>query len=174
MDPLTRMGRVTGLAGGEPVGARDTADRLRTVGTLLTAAMLSGVSARSLDVAREYALERQQFGAPIGSFQAVKHMLADMYVRSVSAQSATYAAAAVIHDPGSDDPARAVAGAKLLAADAAIVNAGAAVQVLGGMGFTWHMLPNYLLKRAWALDNDFGVIEEHELFLGSTLSVSGT
>ena len=51
-------------------------------------------------VARDYALEREQFGVPIGSFQAVKHMLADMYVRTSLARSATYAAAAVYDDPG--------------------------------------------------------------------------
>jgi alkylation response protein AidB-like acyl-CoA dehydrogenase len=174
LDPLSRMGRITGLASGEHVGGRAEAEQLRTFGALLTSAMLSGISARSLDVARNYALQRHQFGAPIGSFQAVKHMLADMYLRSVSAQSAMYAAAAVVQHAGGDDPLRAVAGAKLLAADAAILNAGAAVQVLGGMGFTWHMLPNYLLKRAWALENDFGTIEEHEHFLGSTLSMIAT
>jgi alkylation response protein AidB-like acyl-CoA dehydrogenase len=170
LDPLTTFGRVTGLGPGEQIGSPAEAEQLRTLGTLLTAAMAAGISTRSLDVARAYALERHQFGAPIGSFQAVKHMLADMYVRSVSAQSAVYAASAVLHEPGDDDSVRAVAGAKLLATDAAILNAGSAIQVLGGMGFTWDMLPNYLLKRAWVLENDFGAIEEHALLLGSALS----
>jgi alkylation response protein AidB-like acyl-CoA dehydrogenase len=177
LDPLATVGRFSGLgdgsgaagSGGEPVGDAGAAAALRTLGTVLAAAMLVGVGSRALDVARDYALERHQFGAPIGSFQAVKHMLADMYVRTVTAQSATYAAAAVLEQPGGDDPARAAAGAKLLSSDAAITNAGTAIQVLGGMGFTWDMLPNYLLKRAWALENDFGVVEDHELFLGSTL-----
>jgi alkylation response protein AidB-like acyl-CoA dehydrogenase len=171
LDPLSTAGRFTGLPAGEPVGDREAAAELGTLGTVLTAAMLAGVSSRALDVARAYALERHQFGAPIGSFQAIKHMLADMYLRTVSAQSTTYAAAAVLDEPGSD-PARAVAGAKLLASDAAIANASAAIQVLGGMGFTWDMLPNYLLKRSWALENDFGVVEEHELHLGSTLEAA--
>ena len=173
LDPLTGFGRVTGLGPGEQIGSSAEVEQLRTLGTLLTAAMSAGISTRSLEVARDYALQRHQFGAPIGSFQAVKHMLADMYVRSVSAQSATYAASAVLHEPGDDDPVRAVASAKLLAADAAILNAGTAIQVLGGMGFTWDMLPNYLLKRAWVLENDFGVIEEHALLLGSALASSG-
>jgi len=169
LDPLTPVGRFTDLGAGESVGDRAAATRLRTLGTVLSAAMLAGLSSRALDVAREYALERHQFGAPIGSFQAVKHMLADMYVRTVSAQSLTYAAAAVLDRPDGDDPVRAASGAKLLASDAAIANAGAAIQVLGGMGFTWDMLPNHLLKRAWTLENDFGRVEEHELHVGSTL-----
>ena len=57
-------------------------------------------------------------------------------------------------DPGRDDPARAAAAAKLLAGEAAIANASTAIQVLGGMGFTWDMLPNHLLKRAWVLEHD--------------------
>jgi alkylation response protein AidB-like acyl-CoA dehydrogenase len=170
LDPLTTFGRLTGLDQGERVGSADDAAELRTLGILLTAAMLAGISTRSLDVARDYALERHQFGVAIGSFQAVKHMLADMYVRNVSAQSATYAASAVLHEPGDDDAIRAVAGAKLLAADAAVVNSSSAIQVMGGMGFTWDMLPNYLLKRAWVLENEFGEIGEHARFLGSKVA----
>ena len=82
---------------------------------------------------------------PIGSFQAVKHLLADMYVRHVLAQTEAYAAAATGED-------RTAAAARLLAAEAAIDNASAAIQVLCGMGFTWEMLPHYLLKRAWVLE----------------------
>jgi alkylation response protein AidB-like acyl-CoA dehydrogenase len=169
LDPFTPVGRFTGLGAGEPVGDREAAGHLRALGTVLSAAMLSGVSSRALDVARDYSLERHQFGVPIGSFQAIKHLLADMYVRTVTAQSSTYAAAAVLDRPGGDDPVRAAAGAKLLASDAAIVNASTAIQVLGGMGFTWDMLPNHLLKRAWALECGFGLVEEHELHVGSTL-----
>jgi alkylation response protein AidB-like acyl-CoA dehydrogenase len=167
LDPLTPVGRFAPLRGGERIA--DT-DELRVLGTLLTAAQLVGVASRALEVAQQYARERQQFGVPIGSFQAVKHLLADMYLRSTLAQSATYAAAAVVQDPGADDAARAVAGAKLLAAEAAIENASTAVQVLGGMGFTWDMLPNYLLKRAWVLEQSFGTVDDHADHLGSTLA----
>ena len=99
LDPLTPLGRITGLGSGEQIGSSAHVEELRTLGTLLSAAMAAGISTR-VDVARAYALERQQFGAPIGSFQAVKHILADMYVRSVSGQSAMYAASAVVHEPG--------------------------------------------------------------------------
>jgi alkylation response protein AidB-like acyl-CoA dehydrogenase len=174
LDPLASVGRFSGVGAGEPVGDRDAATHLRTLGTVLSSAMLSGVSSRALDVARDYALERHQFGTPIGSFQAIKHLLADMYVRTVTAQSSTYAAAAVLAQPGGDDPVRAAAGAKLLASDAAIANASTAIQVLGGMGFTWDMLPNHLLKRAWALEHAFGLVEEHELHVGSTLEAASS
>ena len=175
LDPLTPVGRFTDVptadptadpAAGRAVGGADAAAELRLLGTVLSAAQLAGTASRALDVARAYALEREQFGVPIGSFQAIKHILADMYLRSSLAQSATYAAAAVAQDPDGDDPGRAAASAKLLAADAAIANAGAAVQVLGGMGFTWDMLPNYLLKRAWVLEAGFGAGDEHALRLG--------
>ena len=170
LDPLTPVARRSGLdADGETVGDAVAATDLRTLGTVLTAAMLSGVAGRSLEVARAYALERQQFDAPIGSFQAVKHLLADMYVRAGLAQASAYAAAAVLADPGDDDPAAAAASAKVVAVDAAITNASAAVQILGGMGFTWDMLPNHLLKRAWVLEHTFGTGDDHALRLGTTL-----
>ena len=171
-DPLTPVGRFTGLGAGTPIGDSTDAAKLRLRGTVLAAAMQVGIGTRALEVARAYALERHQFGAPIGSFQAVKHLLADMYVRSSIAQSATYAAAAVLQDPGRDDPRRSAAGAKLLAGEASIANAGAAIQVLGGMGFTWDMLPNHLLKRAWVLEHEFGDVEQHEAQLGATFAVA--
>jgi alkylation response protein AidB-like acyl-CoA dehydrogenase len=172
LDPLTPVGRFTGLADAaraRQVGGPEAAAALRLRGTVLSAALLAGLAARALDVARDHALARRQFGAPIGSFQAIKHLLADMYLRSGLAQSATYAAAAVVQDPAGDDPVRAAASAKLLAAEAARANAGTAVQVLGGMGFTWDMLPHYLLKRAWVLEQAFGAADDHALRLGSTL-----
>ena len=173
LDPLAPVGRFTGLDGGEVVGDSAVAFGIRVLGTVLSAAMLTGVSSRALEVARGYALERQQFGVPIGSFQAIKHMLSDMYVRTVSAESVTYAAAAVIDQPGDEDPTRVAASAKLLASEAAIENSSTAIQILGGMGFTWDMLPNYLLKRSWAIESDFGLAEEHQLYVGSTLGVAG-
>ena len=146
LDPLTPVGRFDGVTGGTPIGGAVAAAELQALGTVLSAALLVGVAARALEVARAYALERRQFDVAIGSFQAVKHLLADMYVRSGLAQSATYAAAAVLEEATGPDAVRAAAGAKLLAAEAAVANASAAVQVLGGMGFTWEMLPNYLAQ----------------------------
>ena len=169
LDPLTPVVQMSGLVGGDVIGDESVARGLRDLGTVLVAASLSGIAARSLEVARSYALERQQFDAPIGSFQAIKHLLADMYVRAGLAQCSSYAAAAVLQDPGEDDPGPAAAAAKVVAADAAIKNASAAIQVLGGMGFTWDMLPNHLLKRAWVLEHTFGTGEQHAEHIGAAL-----
>lgn len=182
LDPLTPVGRFTDLAaavehdaerrvGSGRVEMDEAVVAFRHRGAVLSAAMLSGVAQRALDVAREYALTREQFGVPIGSFQAVKHLLADMHVRVGLAQSETYAAAALLDDSRTDrdTTARVASGAKLLAGDAAIANASSAIQILGGMGFTWDMLPNYLLKRAWVLINVFGTADEHAEVLGRQL-----
>jgi alkylation response protein AidB-like acyl-CoA dehydrogenase len=131
--------------------------------------MLLGVSDAALESSRRHALVREQFGVPIGSFQAVQHMLADMYVRTALARSALYAAAAVLDDPGIGDPVGASAAAKILAGEAAVENARVAIQIHGGMGFTWEMLPNFLLKRAWVLEHAFGDADAHALALGTRL-----
>jgi len=169
LDPLTPVGRLDALPQGIRVGDAHEAARLRRVGTVLCAAMLLGVSEAALDASRRYAGFREQFGVPIGSFQAIQHILADMYVRTALARSATWAAAAVLDDPAIGDPLGASAGAKLLAGEAALENARAAVQVHGGIGFTWEMLPNYLLKRAWALENLFGNADAHACAIGASI-----
>src|SRR5262245_9544658 len=169
LDPLTPVSRFDALPRGTRVGDAGDASRLRLFGTLLAAAMLLGVSAAALEASRRSALEREQFGVPIGSFQAVQHVLADMYVRTALARSATYAAAAALDDPELADPWRASAAAKLLAGEAALENARAAIQVHGGVGFTWEMLPNYLLKRAWVLEHAFGSADAHAAALGASL-----
>ena len=154
---------------GTAVGGPEDAQRLRLVGTILAAAQLVGVAQGALDVASAYALERHQFGVPIGSFQAIKHLLADMYVRVELARSATYAAAAVFDDERAGDVTTAASTAKLLAGEAGIANGKTAVQVLGGMGFTWEMTPHYFLKRAWVLEEAFGTGDTHALTLSDAL-----
>jgi alkylation response protein AidB-like acyl-CoA dehydrogenase len=171
LDPLTPASAFTSVPPGSRVGDAIAAARMLVAGTILTAAELVGAAQGSLDVARAYALERHQFGVPIGSFQAIKHLLADMYVRVELARSATYAAAAIFDNPRAGDATTAASGAKLLAGDAGIANGKAAVQVLGGMGFTWEMLPHYFLKRAWLLEESFGTSDDHALAL-STASVA--
>jgi alkylation response protein AidB-like acyl-CoA dehydrogenase len=161
LDPLTPMVGFPSLPAGEVVGDEGVAEQLRLLGTTLAAAALVGAAQGALDEARRYALSREQFGRPIGSFQAVKHLLADMFVRVELARSATYAAAALIAEPRAGSPAKGAAVAKLLAGEAAISNGRTAIQVLGGMGFTWDMLPHYYLKRAWVLENWFGGQAEH-------------
>lgn len=141
LDPGTPLWRVPDLSGYEgevlPGGAR-----LRYEGALLAAAEQLGSAARSLETAVQHAGAREQFGAPIGAFQAVKHLCAGMLVRAEPARGAVYAAAVTA------DPVEA-AGAKLLADEAAVDNARDCLQVHGGMGFTWEADVHLHLKRAW-------------------------
>jgi alkylation response protein AidB-like acyl-CoA dehydrogenase len=113
------------------------------------------VAERTLEMSVEYGKVRQQFGRPIGSFQAVKHRCADMAVRAEVARSLTTYAAVALRD-GEADATRHVRAAKALAADAALVNAGDNVQNHGGMGFTWESDAHLYLKRAWVLEHAFG------------------
>ncbi|WP_327369177.1 acyl-CoA dehydrogenase family protein [Streptomyces sp. NBC_01217] len=141
LDPLTPLWRVTGPFGpGEPLPGGGA--RLRDEGALLAAAEQLGSAARTTEMAVQHAGEREQFGSPIGSFQAVKHLCAGMLVRAELARSAVYAAAVTA------DRAE-IAGAKLLADDAAVRNARDCLQVHGGMGFTWEADVHLHLKRAW-------------------------
>ena len=173
-DPLTPALAYESMPRGEVIGSPDEARSIRLAGTVLAAAQLVGVAQGALDVASAYALERHQFGVPIGSFQAIKHMLSDMYVRVELARSSTYAAAAILDDERGGDAEHAASAAKLLAGQAGIDNGRAAVQVLGGMGFTWEMLPHYFLKRAWVLEQSFGTGESHALALGDALGVAAS
>jgi hypothetical protein len=173
LDPLTPVGRFAELPAGTQVAGADRAATMRTEGALLSAAMLLGISDAALRAARDYSLEREQFGQPIGAFQALKHLMADMFVRTALARSATYAAAAVLDDPQVGHVDRSIGAAKLLAGEAAIENARGSVQVMGGMGFTWEMVPHYLLKRAWVLEHAFGTTRDHALGISASLASEG-
>jgi alkylation response protein AidB-like acyl-CoA dehydrogenase len=154
LDPATPFFEITSLGQSTVLGDAAHAAWLRRTGTLLTAALQVGISETALQVAVDYANGREQFGRPIGSFQALKHLLADCYVRTNLARAAVYAAAELEDDFSA-------AEAKLLAGDAADRNSRTAVQVFGGMGFTWETAPHWLLKRAWVLENDFGTQAVH-------------
>ena len=169
-DPLAPLDRLHGLPAGRPIGGRPEALQLDRIGTLLAASLQLGIAQATLDVAVAYALERKQFDVPIGSFQALKHIMADMYVRIGLARSATYSAAAVLDDPLVGHAVRSLAGAKLLSGEAAVENAKAAIQILGGMGFTWEMAPHFYLKRALALDYAFGTPRRQALVFSESLA----
>jgi len=176
LDPLTPVARLPVVPGGTAVGHASAAAVMRVEGALLSAALLVGLADRALALARMHALEREQFGRPIGAFQAVQHLLADMYVRAMLARSGVYGAAAILDDPGLHDAGvdgdaldTAVASAKVVAADAAMANARACIQVHGGMGFTWEMMPHYLLKRAWVLEHSFGTTDRHTESIAAAL-----
>ncbi|MFF2778162.1 acyl-CoA dehydrogenase family protein [Streptomyces sp. NPDC058052] len=131
VDPLTPLHRVPGARG--PLTAE---------AVLLTAAEQVGSAGWCTGAAVAYAKEREQFGQVIGGFQAVKHLCAGMLVRTELARAAVHAAAVTA------DPVE-IAGAKLLADDAAVANARDCLQVHGGMGFTWEADVHLHLKRAW-------------------------
>ncbi len=161
LDPLTPLRHVADLPEGERLGGPEQARRLRREGAALAAAQLLGIAEVTLELSVEYAGRREQFGRPIGSFQALKHLMADMFVRLEQARAAVYAAGATLDHPEVGDPERAAATAKLCAGEAALKNARACIQIHGGMGFTWEMPPHYYLKRAWVLETVFGTGEEH-------------
>ncbi len=171
LDPLTPMWRLDSLPFGGNVP--DDHGRLWRDGTLLTSALQVGHAAAALDLAVAYAKERQQFGKPIGSFQAIKHMCADMLVRAEVARAAVQAAACLADAPDVATSEatvtgctprqlveRSISGAKVLADEAAITNARAAIQVHGGMGFTWEVPLHLHLKRARVLSTTFGTPAE--------------
>ncbi|MFD0169643.1 acyl-CoA dehydrogenase family protein [Streptomyces decoyicus] len=160
VDPLTPLARVTDLPRAEPL-ALDV-PRLRREAALLTAAQQLGSAARTVEMAVRHAREREQFGAPVGSFQAIKHLCAQMLVRAEMARSAVYAASVT-------ESALDVTAAKLLADEAAVGNARDCVQVHGGMGFTWEADVHLHLKRAWLRAARWEVAHEAEELLAAGL-----
>jgi alkylation response protein AidB-like acyl-CoA dehydrogenase len=148
------------LPHGERVGGAEIAADVRRTGRVLTGALQLGIAARTVELANAYAKEREQFGRPIGSFQAVKHLIADMLVRSEVARAAVYAAACAIDGRSDDDPDRAAAVAKVVAGEAALKNAKTCIQVHGGIGYTWELDVQRYWKRASVLDTQFGNRDE--------------
>jgi alkylation response protein AidB-like acyl-CoA dehydrogenase len=160
MDPLTPVWAVADLPPGTPVAGPDVAARWRRDGAVLTAALQVGAAAWVTDLAVEYAKHRRQFGRPIGGFQAVKHLCADMAVRAEVARCAVQAAAVTADQPDVGDPSRAAAGAKLLADEAALANGRSCIQVHGGMGFTWEVPAHLAFKRSRVLATRFGTDDQ--------------
>ncbi|MFF0449739.1 acyl-CoA dehydrogenase family protein [Streptomyces sp. NPDC004609] len=153
VDPLTPLHRVAARGTPDPVAA------------LLTAAEQLGSADRTTGMAVRYAKEREQFGQPVGAFQAVKHLCAQMLVRTELARCAVYAAA-VTGDPTE------IAGAKLLADDAAVRNARDCLQVHGGMGFTWEADVHLHLKRAWVRARMWPTAAEAEEIQAEALAIA--
>jgi alkylation response protein AidB-like acyl-CoA dehydrogenase len=128
--------------------------------TLGSSAELLGIAARCIEMAAEYAKERQQFGKPIGSFQAVKHKLADALLLLEFARPVVYRAA---HSLSTNDrmKERDVSMGKVFATDAGILAARTALQTLGAIGYTQEHDLHAWMKRAWALSASWGNAEFH-------------
>jgi alkylation response protein AidB-like acyl-CoA dehydrogenase len=120
-----------------------------------TGAILLGVADRLIAMTAAYAGDRIQFGVPIGSFQAVKHQLANALIRLEFARPAVYRAAWSL-DTGDPDAGSHTSMAKALASDAATGAARVALQVHGAIGYTWEFDIHLWMKRAWSLASAWG------------------
>jgi alkylation response protein AidB-like acyl-CoA dehydrogenase len=170
LDPLTPVWRCTAdPPPGELIAHGEAVQQLHDLGVALTAALQLGVALSAVDLATDYAKHREQFGRPIGSFQAVKHMLAEMLVKAEVARAAVYAAACALDGASSDDPRRAASAAKVVAGEAALFNGRTGIQVHGGMGFTWEVDAQRYWKRAVVLDTTFGTTDAHAMSIAATL-----
>jgi alkylation response protein AidB-like acyl-CoA dehydrogenase len=165
VDPFRRLYSLAGpgpspaviAQGAAAARARETAlDR----GALFTAAQLLGIAQRAVDLAVAYAKERTQFGKPIGSYQAMKHMLAAAQVKIEFARPVVYAAAAQCANGDVFSRAR-ISHAKLAATEAADLACRSAVQVHGAMGYSWEVDVHVFLKRALALTSWWGDARLH-------------
>ncbi|MET8572811.1 acyl-CoA dehydrogenase family protein [Streptomyces sp. NPDC004783] len=162
-------------AEGRLIGAEADGDRvLRHVLDLACAALAAeqtGAAERCLELTVAHAGERVQFGRPVGSFQAVKHRLADAYVLVESARSAAYGAACGADD-GSPDLSRRAAVAKSACSEAFSTVAGETIQLHGGIGITWEHDAHRYFKRAHGSAQLFGSPAWHRGRLAEELGLT--
>jgi alkylation response protein AidB-like acyl-CoA dehydrogenase len=175
MDPGTRVAHLTldrvPVRGEDMLGAPGSAAprlaRLLRRGGAGAAAEMLGCARRCLDMAVGYAKVREQFGQPIGSFQAIRHKCAEMLLETENTHSAVYYGAWAL-DAGAEDAEKAASIAKAYAGDASRKVCGEAIQVHGGIGFTWEYDLHMYFKRAKALEAQYGDAEYHrELVLAA-------
>jgi len=133
-------------------------------GAAMLASEQLGVAQRCLDMTVAYLKERRQFARPIGSFQALKHRVADVWIQVTQARAAARYAAACLAD-GDPDTSVAIALAKAACGDAAVHAAQECVQMHGGIGFTWEHPAHLLLKRAKSGSMAFGTPDRHRAAL---------
>ena len=176
VDPSRRLFAVS-FDGGEPVGDAHAIAAALDRGALGCAAQALGLAQRMVDLSVAYTSERKQFGKPIGSFQAVKHHMANVAVRLEYARAPVYRAAWSLAN-GHPDAARHVSHAKLAASEAAALAAKNSIQAHGAMGYTWEVDLHIYMKKAWALAGAWGdtgfhkqrvadALFEHDIPLGA-------
>jgi alkylation response protein AidB-like acyl-CoA dehydrogenase len=141
-------------------------------GAGMLASELVGLAQQCVDMTVAYVKQRHQFGRPVGSFQAVKHRLADVWVTVSQARAAARYAAACLAD-GHPDAQVAVALAKAYCSDAALLAAQECVQLHGGIGFTWEHPAHLYLKRAKADSIAFGTADAHRAALAALADLPG-
>jgi alkylation response protein AidB-like acyl-CoA dehydrogenase len=159
---------------GVPVAVGAAAEAALSAGLAAGAAVLAaeqlGVAQRCLDMTVAYVQERRQFARQIGSFQAVKHRLADLWTTITLARAASRYAAACLADGDPDAPV-AVALAKSACCDAAVTAAQECVQLHGGIGFTWEHPAHLYLKRAKAASVAYGTPGAHRAALANLVNL---
>ena len=149
-------------------------DAALTAGAGILAAEQVGLAQRCLDMTVAYVKERRQFARPVGSFQGLKHRLADLWVSVTQARAASrYAAACLASGAGplSGDAKVAVALAKAYCSEVAVNAAQECVQMHGGIGFTWEHPAHLYLKRAKADSVGFGTADAHRAALASLVDL---
>jgi alkylation response protein AidB-like acyl-CoA dehydrogenase len=151
-------------------GAGSLVERLAATAGVLACAEAVGAAGAVLGLARDYAAGRRQFGRTIGSFQAVRHLLAEMYVKTESSWSSVLYAAASL-DEDEPDALRTASIAKSYAARATLDVAHGALQVFGGVAFTAEHPAHRFLRRIAARGSQFGTAREHERNLGRGLAL---
>jgi alkylation response protein AidB-like acyl-CoA dehydrogenase len=167
--PVAAAGRL-GPAGGGP----EQLGWLLPRAAVAAAAEMLGAARRALDMSVAYAKVREQFGQPVGSFQAVRHKCAEMLLEVENAHAATYYAAWAL-DAGADDADVAASIAKAYVGDAARRVTGDAIQVHGGIGFTWEYDLHLYFKRVKALEAMYGDGDHHrELIVRQVAGGSGS
>jgi hypothetical protein len=168
IDPTLDLARVRGVVPSGAIEVHPAADAGAVVPACRRALAheLLGATDAMLTMATEYAKVRQQFGQPIGAFQAVKHRLADVYV-------ARQAAAAVVEESWRSDPACTTVAAKALAAHAGALASEHCLQVLGAIGFTLEHALSRFVRRVRVLDQLYGSQHALRLELGRLLQARG-
>lgn len=158
----------------EPVArgraARDLLDHALDVAAIGLACEQAGGCAAALSRTVDYVKVREQFDAPIGSFQAVKFTCADMLMQVEAARSAAYYAAAAL-DAGSDEVPVSAAVAKAVCSDAFMAVTGSMIQLHGGIGYTWEHEAHLYFKRAKASQHLFGDADAHRARLADLLGI---
>jgi alkylation response protein AidB-like acyl-CoA dehydrogenase len=166
MDPTRRLATVSVTGDGRFVGVPDMA-WVRDVACAALCAESAGAAARCLELTVDYTKQRTQFGRPIGSFQALKHRMADLHVLVETAESASLAAASAVVT--GTDLATTAATAAVWCTEAFATVAGEMIQLHGGIAITWEHDAHLYFKRAHGNTHLFGSPREHVARLGVEL-----
>ncbi|MBC7593153.1 MAG: acyl-CoA/acyl-ACP dehydrogenase [Kineosporiaceae bacterium] len=153
---------------GEPGRGQEVVDTVLARASVALAAEQVGGASRALEMATAYAGEREQFGRPIGSFQSIKHLLADVMMEVESARAAVLYAAWAF-DTGDAEAQQLVHLCQAVASEAYLKSAKACIQVHGAIGFTWEHDAHLFFKRASASRQLLGAPQEHRERIAAAL-----